>query len=207
VASNVVITSGIPQGTAFVSATNDGTEKDGTVIWNIGDLNPGESGSVVYVVSVNDDHADGSTIINDAFGVFSDEASSAGGALVTTMVNAPAGGGGLTIWFVGLFLLVALLAGFGLFFLFYYRSAISGYVLSSANGSPVEGGKVVLSNSAGKVAGETVAKQNGLYSFRLVRRGQYTVAASHPGHQTGEASTASIWVKIFRKIQQDLMLD
>ena len=206
-ASNVIITSEIPQGTVFISATKGGIEDAGTVTWNIGNLRPGENGSVELTVSLTLDLEDGSTIITETFMTHSDEPISASGTIAKTMVNVPPGAGGLSTWFVGLFLFVALLVGFGLFFLFYYRNGISGYVLSSTNGEPLEGCKVVLSNSAGKVASETVTKENGQYTFGRIRRGEYTLAASHQDHQAGNASTALIWVKALHKIKSDLMLE
>ncbi|HKS22733.1 MAG TPA: C25 family cysteine peptidase [Thermoanaerobaculia bacterium] len=51
--TNAVITSPVPSGTTFVSATGGGTQSAGTVTWNIGTLAAGASGSVTFTVSVN----------------------------------------------------------------------------------------------------------------------------------------------------------
>lgn len=46
VAANTVVTDNIPNGTSFVSASNNGRMADGAVTWNLGSLNPGQEREV-----------------------------------------------------------------------------------------------------------------------------------------------------------------
>src|SRR5439155_9350985 len=48
--TNVTITSPVPAGTTFVSATGGGTQSAGTVTWSIGTLAAAASGSVTFTV-------------------------------------------------------------------------------------------------------------------------------------------------------------
>ncbi len=50
VSSNTVVTSALPTGTTFISADNGGTATAGGSSWNLGDLAPGASKTVSYVV-------------------------------------------------------------------------------------------------------------------------------------------------------------
>ena len=67
-ATGVVISDRAPPGTTLVpgSITGGGTVSDGVITWNIGTLSPGDSGNVSFAVTVNDDVADGTVIINKA---------------------------------------------------------------------------------------------------------------------------------------------
>jgi len=53
-ASDVVLTAVVPDGTTFVSASNGGTESKGVILWELGDLPPGSSGEVTFILRVND---------------------------------------------------------------------------------------------------------------------------------------------------------
>lgn len=53
-AADVTITDQVPAGTDFVSAADGGTHANGTVTWNLGEQQPGASGSVSFVVKVNE---------------------------------------------------------------------------------------------------------------------------------------------------------
>ena len=54
-ASNVVLTDGVPSGTVFLSASDGGTETDGTVRWSLGTLAPGASRKVSMTVTPEED--------------------------------------------------------------------------------------------------------------------------------------------------------
>ncbi len=63
---NVTITDAVPANTTFVSADMGGTENSGTITWNLGDKNPGDSGTVTFVVKVASPLANGTVIDNTA---------------------------------------------------------------------------------------------------------------------------------------------
>ncbi len=52
VASGVVLEDRLPMGIEFISASDGGVFGGGTVAWNLGDLNPGESGTVTVSIRV-----------------------------------------------------------------------------------------------------------------------------------------------------------
>ncbi|MBU0491195.1 MAG: DUF11 domain-containing protein [Chloroflexi bacterium] len=51
---DVVLTANVPAGTAFISASNGGTESGGVITWHLGDLNVGDAGQVTFTLRVND---------------------------------------------------------------------------------------------------------------------------------------------------------
>ena len=51
-AATVIITDKVPEGTKFISASNEGTNKDGTVTWTISNVAAGGTGSVTLTVEV-----------------------------------------------------------------------------------------------------------------------------------------------------------
>jgi hypothetical protein len=51
--SGVVLTVAVPAGTTFVSATNGGTESNGIITWNLGNLAPGDAGTVRFTVRLD----------------------------------------------------------------------------------------------------------------------------------------------------------
>jgi Domain of unknown function DUF11/PEP-CTERM motif len=53
-ASDVVLTAVVPDGTTFVGASNGGTESNGVITWELGDLAPGSSGEVSLTLRVNE---------------------------------------------------------------------------------------------------------------------------------------------------------
>jgi uncharacterized repeat protein (TIGR01451 family) len=65
-ATGVVISDPLPAQTTFLSATGNGVLNGTTLIWNIGTLDAGESGSVSYIVRVDDPLPAGTTITNSA---------------------------------------------------------------------------------------------------------------------------------------------
>lgn len=48
--SDVILTANVPAGTEFLSANRGGTESNGVVTWNLGDLDPGDAGTVQFTV-------------------------------------------------------------------------------------------------------------------------------------------------------------
>lgn len=84
--SNVVVTDTIPSNTTFVSATGEYEINGSTVTWDIGDLGDGESWSVELVVQVNEDAS--GVVVNEEYGVSSDEVNPVGGSPVTTPIHA-----------------------------------------------------------------------------------------------------------------------
>lgn len=64
-AATVTVTDAVPAGTEFVSAENGGVCKNGTVTWNIADVDSGKEGSVSFKVRVTID-AVGNSIENQA---------------------------------------------------------------------------------------------------------------------------------------------
>jgi uncharacterized repeat protein (TIGR01451 family) len=86
-ATNVVISDPVPAGTTFVSATGGGTLVAGNVVWNIGTLNPGQTGSVTFTVTVN--LPAGSTVLNNNYFIDADIVPPVIGPPVTTRVEAP----------------------------------------------------------------------------------------------------------------------
>jgi len=73
-ATNVQIRDNIPENTTFVSATENGNLQNGTVIWNIGALQPSDSRQVKVVLEVDSPLPNGTQITNSAI-IQSDEIS------------------------------------------------------------------------------------------------------------------------------------
>jgi hypothetical protein len=48
--TDVILTARVPAGTDFVSAGHGGTESNGVITWNLGDLAPGDAGTVLFTV-------------------------------------------------------------------------------------------------------------------------------------------------------------
>ncbi len=84
-ATNVVIKDPIPAGTSFVSATSGGAPSAGNVVWNIGTVNAGASGSVSFTVTVN--IASGGTVNNNNYTIEADSVAPIAGPPVTTDVT------------------------------------------------------------------------------------------------------------------------
>lgn len=63
-ASNTIITDTLPAGTTFISATDGGVNQDGLVVWNLGKVYPGQSGTVSVTVKVNSDTAADTKLVN-----------------------------------------------------------------------------------------------------------------------------------------------
>ncbi|MCD6220236.1 DUF11 domain-containing protein [Candidatus Calescamantes bacterium] len=89
--TGVMIKDTIPEHTAFVSATEGGTLQDNEVIWNIGDLNAGESGTVEFTVKIDEGTADGTLIHNDNYNINCDQIEEPvyGEDVTTTVSNQP----------------------------------------------------------------------------------------------------------------------
>jgi|GEM_PF-2015218 len=64
--SNVIVTDAIPTGSTFVSADNGGTVSAGTVTWNVGTIEAGQSVAVSFTVKVDDSFESGSNLHNIA---------------------------------------------------------------------------------------------------------------------------------------------
>jgi uncharacterized repeat protein (TIGR01451 family) len=71
-ATGVVLTDDLPDQVDWVSASNQGSESGGTVIWNLGSLAAGARGSVTTTVTVANPIADGTALQNHA-GIVSSE--------------------------------------------------------------------------------------------------------------------------------------
>ncbi len=65
-ATNAVISDPLPTNTSFVSADNGGTFSAGTVTWNLGTKNPGDSGTVTVTVKIASPLANGTFLSNSA---------------------------------------------------------------------------------------------------------------------------------------------
>jgi hypothetical protein len=52
-ATDVVLVTGVPAGTTFVSASDGGTEAGGLITWDLGDLPPGAAGQVTFTVALS----------------------------------------------------------------------------------------------------------------------------------------------------------
>jgi len=92
VASNAVLTDTLPGGTVFVDATSGGVHAAGVVTWILGDLAPGESGTVqVRIISTSTGVlTDVAELICDETGPISDNAiTSFGGLIVTKTTSTP----------------------------------------------------------------------------------------------------------------------
>lgn len=86
--SGVVLSDALPGGVEFVSATGNYTMTDGVVIWNLGDLNPGEAVQVLLVVRVNQDWR--GWLVNADYAVWSEQVTEpVKGAPVSTWVAFP----------------------------------------------------------------------------------------------------------------------
>jgi serine protease AprX len=81
--TNVVVTDTIPDNTTFVSASGTYTLSGSTVTWDIGDLGAGGT-SVELVVQVDEDAS--GTIVNENYGVDSDEIEPVSGNPVSTPI-------------------------------------------------------------------------------------------------------------------------
>ena len=89
-ASAVLLTTGVPANTTFVSATAGGAEAAGTVTWNIGALATGASGAAQMVVRVASPLANGTAITHAGGSIDSAETPPAAGvAIATTVTSAP----------------------------------------------------------------------------------------------------------------------
>lgn len=89
-ATSTVITDNVPADTTFVSAANGGALVGSTVVWNLGTLMPGASGTVSFTVRVNNPLPNGTVLNNTTYGIDSAEVNPVPGAPVTTtVVSAP----------------------------------------------------------------------------------------------------------------------
>jgi uncharacterized repeat protein (TIGR01451 family) len=87
-ATGVTITDTLPTNTTFISADAGGVLVDDQVQWSDLTVNAGESWVVQFVVQVSETLPDGSTIVNDDYGVkFAELATIVMGEAVTTPVN------------------------------------------------------------------------------------------------------------------------
>ncbi|WP_170150246.1 DUF11 domain-containing protein [Parahaliea mediterranea] len=86
-ATNVTLGDPLPQGTRFVAASDGGTASGGAVIWRLGTLAPGASGSVSLTLGTEPGLADGTVIANSA-SIDSNETPPAATSRVTTLVEA-----------------------------------------------------------------------------------------------------------------------
>lgn len=85
VAKNLMVSDGVPAGTTFVSATEGGTLDAGSVVWNFGDLNPGQSKSFKMTVK-----AGGKGTVKNAVAASADCAESVTASAETTVEGIPA---------------------------------------------------------------------------------------------------------------------
>ncbi|HKQ62502.1 MAG TPA: trypsin-like peptidase domain-containing protein [Candidatus Polarisedimenticolaceae bacterium] len=89
-ATNVVLVDTVPAHSRFVSATGGGALSGAQVVWNLGTLAAGASGSVGLVVRVDSPLPGGSSIANTSYSIDSSEtAPSAGPPRVTAVTSAP----------------------------------------------------------------------------------------------------------------------
>jgi hypothetical protein len=51
--SDVILTARVPAGTEFIGANRGGTESNGVITWNLGDLAPGDAGTVQFTVRLD----------------------------------------------------------------------------------------------------------------------------------------------------------
>lgn len=51
--SDVILTAAVPAGTTFVSASNGGTESNGVITWQLGNLAPGDAGQVTFTLRLD----------------------------------------------------------------------------------------------------------------------------------------------------------
>gem|GEM_PF-1771655 len=100
-ADKVIVTDPVPFGTKFVSASNGGTydPATNTVTWNVGDKVPGDTGSVVMVVTVNKDFPNGLDITNQATVTDYKAGKEGHGDATTQVVQTPEGAIGDTVWY------------------------------------------------------------------------------------------------------------
>ncbi|HEV8552323.1 MAG TPA: IPTL-CTERM sorting domain-containing protein [Casimicrobiaceae bacterium] len=84
-ATGVTLTDTLPAGATFVTASNGGIESSGVVTWNLGDLDPGVSGTVQV------------TLIPGAAGTLVNNASITCGACNTPLASASTAAGGLLV--------------------------------------------------------------------------------------------------------------
>lgn len=87
--TNVVLTDTIPVGTTFVSATGPYTLVGDTVEWSYASLNAGASESVQLVVEV--EHTATGSVVNEDYGVMSDEVTTPIAGSPVTVIIIPAG--------------------------------------------------------------------------------------------------------------------
>ncbi len=85
---NLVLTDTIPMNTEFVSATVSHSQNNGVVEWQIAELVAGQSWQVNLVVQVAEDILK-ETVVNEDFGVLSDEVGFVMGTAVTTTIILP----------------------------------------------------------------------------------------------------------------------
>jgi uncharacterized repeat protein (TIGR01451 family) len=86
-ATGVVVAGAVPANTTFLSATAGGALSGGTVVWSLGNLPAGGSGSVQMIVQVASPLPNGTTIMNGAYSIDSNETPAVNGAAVATTVS------------------------------------------------------------------------------------------------------------------------
>jgi uncharacterized repeat protein (TIGR01451 family) len=87
-ATNAVITDPIPANTTFVSADTGGAFASGTVTWNLGTKNPGDTGAVSVTVTVSNPLSNGTVLTNT--GTFdTDQNDPVSDTVTTTVQSAP----------------------------------------------------------------------------------------------------------------------
>ena len=87
-ATNVVITDKVPTNTTFVSATGGGAvDGDGVVTWAIGGVGVGANGSVTFIVKVTKPLVNGTKILNQIYGITSDQTGAQTGPAIETIVT------------------------------------------------------------------------------------------------------------------------
>jgi len=87
-ATDVVISDPLPENTSFVSADHEGTEDNGTVVWNLGTQPAGVSGSVSLTVAVAKPLANGTVLTNSAC-IDSEESEQVCDPAKTTVISSP----------------------------------------------------------------------------------------------------------------------
>jgi len=85
-ANNVVIADVLPQGTTFVAPSSGGSQSGGVVTWNVGNIGPGQGGSVNLTVLVDAVIPNG-TLLHNSSSIRADNSPPSQAPLVDTIVD------------------------------------------------------------------------------------------------------------------------
>ncbi len=159
-ATNVTITDTVPTNTSFQSCDGGITcnESSGLVTWDIGTMAGNSSDVVTLTVLVSDTLATGTILMNDIYGINSDQSGFIAGAPETTTVNRDA----------------AIIQGYA------FNDANGNGVKDMGETTGYNNLTVTLGGTAVPLTTTTTAS-DGFYSFRLETGGPISVSAPLPG--------------------------